>query len=81
MKKGECVTECSGQWLQAANNLLKRNEIPVRDFVQAIYLLLEKDRGKYRNLYILSPLKVIYKTSNPATDTFVWIEAEQSPSL
>ena len=90
MKERECITECNGQWLQAAYNLLQRNEIPVRDFVQTIYVLLEKGRGKYRNLYIhgpancgktfiLSPLKLIYKTfSNPATGTFAWVGAEDA---
>ena len=90
MKKSECVTECNGQWLQAAYNLLQSNETPVRDFVQAIYVLLEKGRGKNRNLYIhgpancgktfiLSPLKLIYKTfSNPATGTFAWVGAEDA---
>ena len=42
MKERECITECNGQWLQAAYNLLQQNEIPVRDFVQTIYVLLEK---------------------------------------
>lgn len=52
MHKGECVAECNGQWLAAAINLLKRNEIAVNFFAQAVYILLEQGRQKYRNLYI-----------------------------
>ena len=56
-----------------------RNEISVSVFAQAVFTLLEKGRGKYRNIFIhgvancgksfmLSPLKAIYGTfCNPAT--------------
>ena len=59
-------------------------------FAQAVFVLLQQGRGKYRNLYIhgvancgksfiLSPLKLIYKTfCNPATGTFAWVGAEEA---
>lgn len=90
MHEGECLAECNGQWLAAAINLLQRNEIAVNCFAQAVFVLLQQGRGKYRNLYIhgvancgksfiLSPLKLIYKTfCNPATGTFAWIGAEEA---
>ena len=54
----------------AAVHLLTRNEISVSVFAQAVFTLLEKGRGKYRNIFIhgvancgksfmLSPLKAI----------------------
>ena len=48
----ECVSNCEGKWLEAAVNLLNRNEISVSVFAQAVLTLLEKGRGKYRNLFI-----------------------------
>ena len=48
----ECVSNCEGKCLEAAVNLLNRNEISVSVFAQAVLTLLEKGRGKYRNLFI-----------------------------
>ena len=59
-------------------------------FAEACKELLEKGRGKYRNImiigpancgktFLLNPLNTIYRTfSNPATSTFAWVGAEQS---
>ena len=56
-------------------------------------MLLEKDRGKYRNIlltgpaicgktFILNPLNVVYKTfSNPASTSFAWIGVENCEIL
>ncbi|KAM7449672.1 hypothetical protein ABFA07_002349 [Porites harrisoni] len=86
----ECVSNCEGKWLEAAVNLLNRNEISVSVFAQAVLTLLEKGRGKYRNLFIhgvancgksfvLAPLKSMYGTfCNPATGTFAWVGAEEA---
>ena len=82
---GECVAECNGEWMGAAVHLLTRNEISVSVFAQAVFTLLEKGRGKYRNIFIhgvancgksfmLSPLKAIYGTfCNLTTGTFAWV--------
>lgn len=86
----ECIADCKGKWLEAAVNLLNRNEISVSVFSQAVLTLLEKRRGKYRNLFIhevancgksfmFAPLKRIYGTfCNPATGTFAWVGAEET---
>ena len=62
-----------------AENLIHRNGIDLLVFATACRMLLEKDRGKYRNIlltgpancgktFILNPLNVVYKTfSNPAS--------------
>ena len=84
----ECVNDCAGEWLTIATNILQRNDIPIRSFTSAVYQLLEKGRGKYRNLmitgpancgktFILLPLTLIYNSfCNPASTSFAWVGAE-----
>ena len=69
---------------------MQRHTIMKDDFCSAVYTALAKGRGKYRNIFIhghtncgksfiLSPLKVIYKTfCNPATGSFPWLGAEDT---
>ena len=88
--EGQCERECDGQLLQMAKEVLARNSIVRDDFAEAVRLLLDKGRGRYRNVYLkgpcncgktflLSPLNTIHKTfSNPASITFAWVGAEQS---
>lgn len=88
--QGECIEGCHGQWLELAEDILRRNSIPKTTFAGAIRTLLEKGRGKYRNLFIkgpancgktllLNPLNSIYRTfTNPATTTFAWVGAESA---
>ena len=73
-----------------AIDILTRNGIDVMAFVGAVRVLLQKGRGKYRNIYLkgpancgktflLNPLNHIYSTfSNPATMTFAWVGAEDA---
>ena len=89
-KEGECVNGCGGKWLLAAQQLLEANSIPVQSFCHAVYIALEKGRGKYQNIFIygpancgktfiLLPLKSIYKAfCNPATGTFAWMGADEA---
>ena len=89
----ECVVGCHGRWLQMARNLLQRNNINGEQFSEAIRDLLDKGRGKYRNLYLkgpsncgktflLNPLTHIYNTfCNPASTTFAWVGAEAAEVL
>ena len=79
-----CIENCEGRWLRCAKEVLAANGIDLRQFAKAIYMLLEKGRGKYRNLmlvgpancgktFLLKPLNVIYHTfTNPASGTFAW---------
>ena len=85
-----CVSECKGDWLRCALDVLRRNEIPLINFCNSVYTALEQGRGKYRNIYVygpantgktflISPLKVIYQAFiNPATGTFAWVGAENA---
>ena len=81
---GSCVENCEGRWL----DILQRNGIQRGDFCSAVRELLEKGRGKYRNIFLkgpancgktflLNPLTVVYQTFlNPASTTFAWVGAE-----
>ena len=85
-----CVDSCGGQWLVCARATLRKNSILIIDFTTAVKNLLEKGRGKYRNLlivgpancgktFMLKPLKEIFNTfQNPATGSFAWIGVEES---
>ncbi len=84
----ECVPGCNMAWRNAASELLNTNEIPKDEFCGAVKVLLEKGRGKYRNLmivgpancgktFLLLPLCKIYRCFiNPASTTFAWVGAE-----
>ena len=86
--EGNCAENCDGRWLHIALNILQRNCIARDDFSAALRELLEKGRGKYRNIFLkgpancgktflLNPLTVIYRTFlNPASTTFAWVGAE-----
>ena len=88
-----CIENCQGRWLRCAKEVLAANGIELRLFANAIYTLLEKGRGKYRNLmlvgpancgktFLLKPLNVIYDTfTNPASGTFAWIGVEKKECI
>ena len=52
-RQGECVENCNEQWLSCAREVLRRNGIDERYFIQSVYELLEKGRGKFRNIMIV----------------------------
>ena len=69
----ECVPDCHGRWVTCAKEVLSRNDISVSGFAQSVRTLLEKVRGKHRNImligptncaktFLLNPLNVIYNT-------------------
>ena len=71
--EGECVEGCEGKWLQLAQEILTTNSIQSTEFAAAVYSLLEKGSGKYRNImltgsancsktFLLKPLNSIYHT-------------------
>ena len=84
------MSQSESQWLQMAKEVLEWNSILRDDFAEAVCILLDKGRGKYRNLYLtgpcncaetflLNPLNTIYKTfSNPASTMFTWVGADHS---
>ena len=85
-----CTRNCNGRWLTMAKDILDRNGITQTEFGAAVRELLDKGRGKYRNIFLkgganrgktflLNPLTVIYKTFvNPASTSFAWVGAENT---
>ena len=86
-----CATDCDELWLRTAVNLFEINGLNPMDFAIAVRALLEKGRGKHRNLFLLGPgnsgktfllkpLKKIYPETfaNPASSTFSWIGADEA---
>ena len=87
---GECVEDCNGIWLECSIEVLTNNRINPVVFSAAMRDLLEKGRGKFRNImivgpancaktFILAPLTMIYNTfTNPSNDKYAWIGAEKA---
>ena len=90
---GEYVKSCHGQWLSCAREVLQLNGVEEGYFAGRVYELLEKGRGKYRNImivgaancgktFLLNPLNVIYNAFlNPACTSFAWVGAEKAEVL
>ena len=87
----ECVNKCGGQWLTLALDVLQKNHVDKFEYAEAIRTLLEKGRGKKRNLlllgpgntaktFMLLPLKQVFPEtfSSPAGSKFSWIGADES---
>ena len=53
--EGSCTQGCQGEWYLSAVKLLEGHGILLTVFATAIYTALEKERGKYQNIYIHSP--------------------------
>ncbi len=51
----DCASGCSGLWVESAKEVLKNNEIHAYVFADAVRSLLDKGRGKYRNIMIVGP--------------------------
>ena len=48
----DCVVGCSGQWLECAKQTFEWNNYETVAFTEAVRLLLQMRRGKYRNILI-----------------------------
>ena len=91
--KGDCVEDCNGRWYDMAVEILTLNKIFPPSFGYAVKQLLQKGRGKFRNVmivgqtnsaksFILTPLEVLFKTfSNPAKDKFAWMGVEEAECI
>ena len=89
-RSGSCRAECNGKWLQQAKQTLELNGIADDDFSGSILELIQKGRGKNRNIllvgnsncgktFLLKPLTQIFKCfQTPASSTFNWVGAEKS---
>ena len=86
----ECVSNCNGEWLACAYELLQKNTIHPFVFAAALRDLLQSGRGKFRNIiitgpancgktFMLKPLENIYRAfANPANDKYAWIGADKA---
>ena len=89
----ECVADCNGNWYYSAHETLEKNGIEKSTFANAVLDLLDKGRGKYRNIMIVGPAncgktfmlnplnKVFHTFCNPATTTFAWVGAEKAECI
>lgn len=89
-KDTKCCKGCQGSWIDATQGLLKRHEISIEAFCNAIYTALKDGRGKYRNIYLYGPAnsrktfilslpKKIYRSfCNPTTGSFAWVGVEDA---
>ena len=92
-KESPCSPGCDGLWLRCAKQVLERNGVARNSFSTSVRDLLEKGRGKYRNMmivgpancgktFLLNPLNVIYSTfCNPACTSFAWVGAEKAECI
>ena len=53
--EAQCVDGCNGNWQECALQVLKQNNVHPYFFASAVRDLLEKGRGTFRNLMIMSP--------------------------
>ena len=87
----ECVQNCNGLWLRCAVDVLQRNKVNKYVYADAMRTLLQKGRGKRRNIFIkgpgdsaktflLKPLLLLYPENftNPAASTFSWMGVEDA---
>lgn len=87
--ESDCVNGCDGTWILSAREVLESNHISPVIFAEALRELLEKGRGKYRNImligpancgktFLLDPLREIYKCFlNPSNDKYAWVGADR----
>ena len=77
----ECLSQCHGEWLVCAKQVLQQNGINLYCFASALRQLLQKGRQKRLNVLLIGPtncgksflLNPLDKTFiNPATAKYAW---------
>lgn len=77
-------SDCDGLWLELAKQVLQQNNVPLEEFAAALRELLERGRGKHRNIlitgpkdcaktFILKPIKEVFPNqvfNNPGNDKY-----------
>ena len=90
-RDAECVEGCQTVWYDLAIDIFRRNAINKYVFADGIRELLEKGRGRGRNMlilgpyaagktFLLKPLMTIFPIHfvNPAASSFGWIGADEA---
>ena len=92
-KEKECTEGCDGLWKICAEEILANNQVPLQVFCDAVWDLLIKGRGKYRNImitgnancgktFLLNPLTLIFNTfCNPASGSFAWVGVQNAECI
>jgi hypothetical protein len=85
-----CGDGCDTIWIKCAKEVLRNNKVNAYVFAAAIRDLLEKGRGKNRNImivgpancgktFLLNPLNQLFQTfTNPATTSYAWVGSENA---
>lgn len=84
-----CTPGCDGRWISLALDTLRKNNLNQQTFTSALFELLEKGRGKHRNVmlvgpfdcgksFLLKPLTKVFPNAfkNPSSTRFAWIGAD-----
>lgn len=91
--QGNCEEGCNGEWMQCAYEVVTNNKVHPYVFADSVRNLLEKGRGKNRNIlivgpsscgktFLLRPLQKIFNTfSNPSIDKYAWVGADKSECI
>ena len=84
------IQKCNNTWNKTAIQTIDRNNICINSFCSSIRTLLDKDRGKFRNILIfgptncgksftLKPITKLFNTfDNPVTTSFACVGAEEA---
>ena len=89
ISKGECECDTRGKWLALAMDVCDKNNMDWKMVSNAFYELLEKGRGKHRNIlitgerncaktFLLEPLGKVFVNTfhSPAGGNFGWVGAD-----
>ena len=92
IEEKECI--CQGLWLECALDVLKRNDINKYVYAHAFRTLLQKGRGKHRNIilvgehdcaktFLIDPLPTVFphSFSNPASSGFSWLGVDTAQAI
>ena len=89
-KEKECTEGCDGLWKICAEEILANNQVPLQVFRDAVWDLLIKGRGRYRNImitgnancsktFLRNPLTLIFNTF--CTRNFAWVGVQNAECI
>ena len=95
LAEGNCnVQGCKGLWFKCALDVLLKNDINKYVYADTLYNLIEKGRGKHRNIllvaerdcaksFLVDPIATVFPEtfSNPASSAFSWIGVDTAQAI